>query len=411
MTRARAESPGAIPARPFGARGCVAWLVAVLLSAGLLLTTGCRDKPKQLTVASSKVVPSAPPWASAAPEIKVPLGMAYIPGGPLVAGTPPDALPRVADEEMAGQQVILKDFFIDIYAYPNEQGAIPLTNVTQAEAARLCEQREKRLCSELEWERACKGPENKTYGYGDTHRSEVCGTGKALKLIPSGYRVACRSDFGVHDLHGSAWEWTDSPWGRGSTGGLVSIRGGNGEDGDRIARCANARPMNPGEKSPDLGFRCCSGPRNQLEVSLEITRGTALIQRNVVDRKLAKVLEESLPQEIKDMMRERGVFRINKMWYWHPIGNEELLVSGGCAGADRLRRCGVVVARQSIGKLEVMAWADSGVFIPTVRVHGSPRDIWVYGGDAKSHYRRRVIYAWGRIKLGRVERNVKMKGE
>ena len=64
--------------------------------------------------------------------------MVWIPPGPLVAGTPPDRLPRIADEEMPGEQVILKAYYIDVFPFPNEEGAIPLTNVAQSEAAKLC---------------------------------------------------------------------------------------------------------------------------------------------------------------------------------------------------------------------------------------------------------------------------------
>ena len=58
--------------------------------------------------------------------------MAWIPRGPLVAGTPEGSLPRVADEEMPGEQIILKGYYIDIFPYPDEEGAIPLSNVTHA---------------------------------------------------------------------------------------------------------------------------------------------------------------------------------------------------------------------------------------------------------------------------------------
>ena len=98
--------------------------------------------------------------------------MVWIPGGALVAGTPPDARPRKVDEEMPGEQVILHGYYVDVFPYPNEEGAIPLTNVSQSEAQALCSERSKRLCTELEWERACKGPQNHPYEYGDRHRPD-----------------------------------------------------------------------------------------------------------------------------------------------------------------------------------------------------------------------------------------------
>ena len=115
----------------------------------------------------------------------------------------------------AREPIELAGFYIDEFAYPNEAGAIPKTGMTRDEAAGLCAAQDKRLCTELEWERACKGPSNTTYEYGDSYRAAECTMGRAGRLAPSGLRVACKSAFGVHDLHGGPWEWTASVWRRG----------------------------------------------------------------------------------------------------------------------------------------------------------------------------------------------------
>src|SRR5690606_9412335 len=186
---------------------------------GLTSMLAACDPPQRSASTETPSTSSAQPIGSLKPlqsQAAPRRGMAWIAGGALVAGSPVNTFPRIADQEMPGLQVILKGFYIDTFAYPNEEGAIPLTNVTQAEAQTLCEQRDKRLCSELEWERACKGPENNIYEYGEPYRAETCNTGLQPVLAPSGLRVGCKSDFGVHDLHGGVWEWTSSRWGRGS---------------------------------------------------------------------------------------------------------------------------------------------------------------------------------------------------
>ena len=218
--------------------------VSIVL-ASVLACQARREAPKPGVTRSS---PSSSSSSSIAPPEVAPeprQGMSWIPGGPLVTGTPEDSLPRIADEEMPGEQVILKGFYIDVFPYPNEEGAIPLSNVTRDAAAALCAERGKRLCSELEWERACKGPQNRRYEYGEVYRAERCGTGAQPMMRPTGIRVACRSDFGVRDMHGGAFEWTSSPWGRGSTTGLAALRGGDGLQGDVMGRCANAVPGRP----------------------------------------------------------------------------------------------------------------------------------------------------------------------
>src|SRR5580704_8173629 len=180
-------------------------------------------------------------------------GMVWIPAGVLRAGSALDEVPRLADVEMPGTEVPLGGYYMDLLPWPNEAGAIPTTNVSRDEAARLCDGKGKRLCSELEWERACKGPDNARYEYGPTYDSRVCGTGIAADTAarhPSGDKPACRSVFGVRDMHGGAFEWTDSAWGRGSSKDLGVIRGGNDVSGEIASRCAFARSMSPSDRSP-----------------------------------------------------------------------------------------------------------------------------------------------------------------
>ena len=82
---------------------------------------------------ASSIAPPEPP-----PEPRQ--GMVWIPAGALVAGTPPDAFPRLADEEIPGEQFILGGFYVDVYPYPNEEGATPLTSVSRDEARTLCQE-------------------------------------------------------------------------------------------------------------------------------------------------------------------------------------------------------------------------------------------------------------------------------
>jgi len=332
--------------------------------------------------------------------------MRFVPGGALVAGTPPGSLPRVADEEVPGEQVILKGFYIDEFPFPNEEGAIPLTNVTQAEAADLCSRAGKRLCSELEWERACKGPHNRRYEYGDRYVPARCQTGAPASLRPNGIRVGCRSDFGVRDLHGGVWEWTDSPWGRGTDGALGTLRGGNAPAGEVVGRCANGRSQPIRRRSPTVGLRCCAGPRNEAEVVLKIERGAKLESRRSVPKPIASQLLEQLPAAVGDKLQGQEDFRIQRSWIWHPIGNEELLVVGGCAGLGRKPICGVIVARVVLDRAAILTWASSGHRLPSVQADVDARDAWLFGGDGRGSFRRLVEYAWGGVNVGPKERRV-----
>jgi len=322
--------------------------------------------------------------------------MIWIPEGVLIAGTPPERTPRVADEELEGVAVPLHGFYIDEFAYPNEAGAIPKTGVSRDEALALCSQQGqgKRLCSELEWERACKGPNNTTYEYGDVYHPAECTMGAAGRLAPSGLRVACKSAFGVHDLHGGPWEWTSSSWKRGAPSQLVAVRGGNAEAGELVGRCANAMALAPPTKRGDLGVRCCAGEPNTAEAELAVTRGK-LLEVRVSDAStlaaLTAVVVENAPHELpKDQ-----AFRVDRTWSWHPVGNEEMLVGAGCAKASGHLACGVGVFRggggerdgargavePTLAKPTLIAFASSGWWMAVVRADPRGRDLWVYGGD------------------------------
>ncbi len=369
----------------------------------LIALMGCRE-----TKSSEPNLGSAAPSSSLGPPAQAPpprKGMAYIPKGALVAGTPVAALPRIADEEMPGEQVILRGYYVDVYPYPNEEGAIPLTDVTRDEAEALCAERDKRLCSELEWERACKGPENHTYEYGAAYRPERCGTGAAPALRPTGLLVGCKSDFGVSDMHGGVWEWTRSNWGRGVEQELATLRGGNAAAGELVGRCANAMGRPPNTKTGTIGFRCCAGPVNDAEVVLHVVRGKKLEAKEHWDKALAEAVVAALPEEAKQDLKG-GRFSVERSWIWRPIGNEELVLHGGCAGLGKEPACGVVVSRVVLDRPRTLAWVSSGHWAPMLHADVDARDLWLFGGDELGSFRRLVAYVWGRVSVGPKERRV-----
>jgi formylglycine-generating enzyme required for sulfatase activity len=366
----------------------------------------CKQKPEgppgtpsASSSSKSRILPPTPP--------PVPRqGMAFIPSGALVVGTPSDRYPRLADEEVAGEQVIVGPFYIDLYAYPDEEGAIPLTNVTRDDAARLCAERNKRLCSELEWERACKGPDNHTYEYGDRYRSDACVTGSVPLLRPSGLKVGCHSDYGVYDLHGGAWEWTRSAFRRGTSGDLVTVRGGNAPAGELVGRCANASARGAETKGPNIGFRCCAGAAVAPEVELAIRHPRKLEARERLDSGLVPELVQVLPEDARMSLSRHGAIEPDRMWSWWPAGNDELVILSLCAGTGRRALCGVLVGRVVLGKASALVWAEGGTWQPMLHAENDPRDIWLLGGDDPGAFRRRISYLWGNVRVGPRERRI-----
>jgi len=348
-------------------------------------------------------------------------GMAYIPAGTLLAGTPEDRVPRVAEEELPGSSVEMGPFFIDLLPYPDEAGAIATTNVTREEAGALCSARGKRLCTELEWERACKGPSSTTYETGDDFHAATCGLGEAADLAakrPTGELAACVSGFGVREQHGGAWEWTDVPWGRGGRKDLGVLKGGNAVAGELAGRCANSLARPPTTKSPAMGFRCCSGARNDAKVDLGV-RIEAALERSM---KTAELAGPWLPfaratwgvaNADRTSPAPVGAFTFAHAFLWHPVGNEALVVASGCARETPKPRCGLLVGRTlanggSSGdagpSVRVLMHVDTGFEAAEVAEAGEAKHLRFKGIDATSAYLRDFTYAYGRIEMGDVRR-------
>lgn len=329
--------------------------------------------------------------------------MAWVPPGTLKVGTPADHVPRVADEEPAGTPVEMSGFYIDVLPYPNEPGAIPTTNVTRDEAEQLCAGRGKRLCTELEWERACKGPENVSYEYGDAYRAATCGTGvpsEEAARRPSGEHSACKSAFGVADMHGGVWEWTESPWNHGTKDrSLGVLRGGNAVAGELVARCANSIGRSTSKRLATNGLRCCAGERNAATVELSV-KGTPGFR--------AAARPEDLHAEWEPVLRPALGTAANhfaRAWRWSPVPNEELVMILGCNTVGP-PTCSLAVGRSLEGRPALVAAADVGyaTALPDVTRVGDARHLRIRGLDPLGTFGRDVIYVYGRVEIGKISR-------
>jgi hypothetical protein len=374
----------------------------VLLGAAVLsLSPGCHRAAGADGKNGDGGVVSAP--STVAPGAPRP-GMVWIPTGTLRAGSPLDEVPRLADVELPGTEIPLGGFYIDVLPWPDEVGAIPTMNVSRDEAGRLCESKGKRLCSELEWERACKGPDNLRYEYGAAYDPRVCSAGQpesSSARHPSGDRPACKSAYGVREMHGGASEWTDSRWGRGSPRDAGVIRGGNDPAGEIATRCAFARSMSPDARSPSTGFRCCAGPRNDADVQLEVKIGVPFQKSEHTTRTSPPL--DALQGVACGPPLSPAPCSLSRAWTWRPVPNVELQLSGGCVGRDPSARCALAVSRILGDRSDTLAQIDTGREVPeVVLVEGMDRRIRVRGADMKGQYFREIIYSYGRVDVREV---------
>jgi len=196
--------------------------------------------------------------------------------GEFVAGTRPGRFERDPETEPATFTAKLGGFAIDAAPYPNEPGRAPLLGASREEASRLCGERGGRLCSELEWERACGGPKNEPFAGGDQW--------------PQDCDANCGSGFGAR---GMGWypEWTASDFGSGSAqAGRAVLRGPLSDKPSRSERrCAHRSPA--GAKPPrQVAFRCCYGAPNAARVT-EPSDGAVFTKHPLDGPSLKKLLE------------------------------------------------------------------------------------------------------------------------
>ncbi len=141
-----------------------------------------------------------------------------------------------------------------------ELGGRPIRDITFNEGQRLCADRGKRLCSEKEWEKACKGPDTFSYAYGDTFQADAC---PASGWFPPFYAVddyskadgfsTCVSGFGVVGLSGGVLEWTKT-----KRGEKLIVKGGAIGNEDTGTRCAGRDGRAPNFSHASIGTRCCA---------------------------------------------------------------------------------------------------------------------------------------------------------
>lgn len=196
--------------------------------------------------------------------------MAWVPAGTYISGRMFSESEKVALATEPRAEVKKSEaFYIDLFEWPNQVGANPDIRVSAGEAAALCEGVGKRLCTANEWERACKGPEQNVYGYGNAYNPATCGTDPGGDRNRDGQldRAAgsseeCKSGWGVYDMSGSALEWT-STTGRTNTGFQV-LKGGKLGQPEAGSRCAYGTETNGASTNAAIGFRCCLDDGKEL---------------------------------------------------------------------------------------------------------------------------------------------------
>ncbi len=232
----------------------------------------------------TKPVSIANDFPKPAPDQMIP-----VPGGTLLAGSAPQDILRLQYAESDLVPFEMTPFEMDALPFPNDPDRPFYTNVTRAEAEQTCAEVGKRLCTELEWEWACKTQENYRYptgnGYDPARYPEI-----EIHQPASGFGV-----FGM----GRILEWTASVWGAEPDQEVRGVARGFAPDQETTEaqgrRCAHRWRRMPDGASPALGFRCCRGEENKAVLTIEGPRPPFSLYKNMKPEKFAAVIQ-SIPE-------------------------------------------------------------------------------------------------------------------
>lgn len=233
---------------------------------------------------------------------KKPNPMVLIPAGPFTMGSNT----RMPDE---GPQhtVKLKTFWIDKYevtnlqyqqfieatgrhspqhfvnrTFPKGKMDHPVTYVSWHDAKAYCEWAGKRLPSDAEWEKAARGTDGRTFPWGEEFEVDNANTPVRWQSLnmdgdttPVGAFPSGASPYGVHDMAGNVWEWTES-WYRQYPGNkhpsenygelYKTLKGGSWWDCS-FYQCGISAPVfnrsffDPQTKNSSFGFRCAKSEK------------------------------------------------------------------------------------------------------------------------------------------------------
>lgn len=153
------------------------------------------------------------------------------------------------------------------------QDKLPVTHVSWFDADAYCKFRNKRLPTEQEWEKAARGSDNNEYIFGQTWQAGWSNVGDEYwddGVAPVGSYPKDRSQYGVMDMAGNAYEWVNDWYQAYPQSDYNSkyfgkhyktVRGsGFGKDGHyfltHYQRAAYRTRLHPDTTQPGQGFRC-----------------------------------------------------------------------------------------------------------------------------------------------------------
>lgn len=141
-----------------------------------------------------------------------------------------------------------------VYGYKDEEKDYPVVFVDYSDASGYCKWANKRLPTEEEWEKAARGTDGRIYPWGNEFDSNKANT--SLSGIIGAAKVGAyengKSPYGIYDMAGNVWEWTNSNYDE----KRKAVKGGSWGLSHRFARTFTIIGYKPDARINNLGFRC-----------------------------------------------------------------------------------------------------------------------------------------------------------
>ncbi len=218
-----------------------------------------------------------------------------VPGGKFLMGSNPADDPHLQSDETPPRNVELNEFWISKYPVTVAQYTLftsatnqpapfdfpqksehPITNISWYDAMVFCRwasdltDKEVRLPTEAEWEKAARGTEGQIYPWGDVFEATRlnCAESGGAGTTPVTRFAEGTSPFGAVDMAGNVWEWVNdwykpdyykiapetNPQGP-ETGHYKALRGGAWFSDSVHVRAADRTHFNPDNHYDYVGFR------------------------------------------------------------------------------------------------------------------------------------------------------------
>ncbi|MFH1998469.1 MAG: sigma-70 family RNA polymerase sigma factor, partial [Planctomycetota bacterium] len=184
-------------------------------------------------------------------------------------------------------------------SYPEDEALFPVRNVSLKEARAFARWCGKRIPTENEWMRAAAGDDGRIYAWGNNWEHGKNCTNRRNTLSQVGSYDNGKSPFGIYDMTGSVWEWTNDKFeaykgykppkvtigGKrfngepGFNAQVYIIKGGHYLAGELANRLAIREPLSLSSNQDSVGFRCVKDTKpgmSALSYALDTLEGSCI---------------------------------------------------------------------------------------------------------------------------------------